>query len=130
MSAYEDIYHVTRQIPRGKVATYGQIAHLCGRERQARLVGYALHRVDLKNDDIPWQRVVNARGEISYSSLRRGSDYVQRNLLEDEGIVFSEEGKIDLRRYGWPGEITYPSHREIDDDDDTRLPPRREGQSG
>jgi methylated-DNA-protein-cysteine methyltransferase related protein len=75
MSAYEDIYHVTRQIPRGKVATYRQIAYLCGRERQARLVGYALHRVDLKNDDIPWQRVVNARGEISYSSLRRGSDY-------------------------------------------------------
>ncbi|MEG3436662.1 MGMT family protein [Pannus brasiliensis CCIBt3594] len=104
MSAYEDIYRVTRRIPRGKVATYGQIAYLSGRERQARLVGYALHRVDLAGEEVPWQRVVNARGEISYSPFRRGSDYLQRALLEEEGIVFDGAGKIDLRKYQWQAE--------------------------
>jgi methylated-DNA-protein-cysteine methyltransferase-like protein len=112
MSAYEAIYRVTRQIPRGKVATYGQIAHLAGLGGRARLVGYALHRVDMKTDDVPWQRVVNAKGEISYSSLRRGSDHVQRALLEDEGIIFTDGGKIDLRRYGWRAEaLEIPSDR-------------------
>jgi methylated-DNA-protein-cysteine methyltransferase-like protein len=101
MPTYEDIYAITRQIPRGNVATYGQIAFLSGRTGQARLVGYALHRVDRNLEDVPWQRVVNVKGEISYSPLRRGSDYQQRALLEEEGIRFDEKGKIDLRRYQW-----------------------------
>jgi methylated-DNA-protein-cysteine methyltransferase-like protein len=101
MTAYKDIYAITRQIPPGMVATYGQIAALSGRMGQARLVGYALHRVDEKMDDVPWHRVINARGEISYSPLRRGGDYRQRTLLEKEGIIFNREGKIDLRRYQW-----------------------------
>jgi len=101
MSAYQDIYEIVRQIPAGQVATYGQIAQLAQRPRQARLVGYALHQVDLQKSDVPWHRVVNARGEVSYSILRRGTDYLQRSLLEAEGIEFNQDGKISLSRYQW-----------------------------
>jgi len=98
---YERIYAVVRQIPLGKVATYGQVADLADLARKARLVGYALYRVDMQNTDIPWQRVVNAKGEISLSPLRYGTDYLQRSLLEAEGVIFNDCGKIDLRKYLW-----------------------------
>jgi methylated-DNA-protein-cysteine methyltransferase related protein len=99
-SAYQKIYVVVRAIPFGKVATYGQVADLAGFYGKARLVGYALYQVD-PTSDIPWQRVVNIKGEVSYSTAREGADYVQRNLLEQEGIVFSHQGKIDLTEYRW-----------------------------
>lgn len=99
-SAYQKIYIVVRQIPVGKVATYGQIADLAGFYGKARLVGYALYQVD-PTSDIPWQRVINAKGEVSYSTAREGADYVQRNLLEQEGISFDAQGKIDLQQYRW-----------------------------
>ncbi len=99
-SAYQKIYIVVRQIPVGKVATYGQIADLAGLYGKARLVGYALYQVD-PTSDIPWQRVINAKGEVSYSTAREGADYVQRNLLEQEGISFNSQGKIDLQQYRW-----------------------------
>jgi len=85
----------------GTVATYGQVAELASLAGKARLVGYALYRVDMKTSDIPWQRVVNAKGEISLSPLRFGTDYLQRSLLENEGISFNEEGKINLQKYLW-----------------------------
>lgn len=100
MSAYNVIYEIVRQIPQGKVATYGQVADLSNLYGKARLVGYALYRVD-KNSDIPWHRVINAKGEISYSSLRHGADYLQRSLLEQEGIKFSPAGKVNLKEYLW-----------------------------
>ncbi|MBD2094714.1 MGMT family protein [Trichocoleus sp. FACHB-591] len=100
MSTYNRIYAIVRQIPIGKVATYGQVAELAELYGKARLVGYALYRVD-KNSDIPWHRVINAKGEVSESPLRLGSDYVQRSLLEAEGIEFNAEEKIDLRKYRW-----------------------------
>jgi methylated-DNA-protein-cysteine methyltransferase-like protein len=100
-STYERIYAVVRQIPRGKVATYGQIADLCGLPRQARLVGYALYRVDMAHSDVPWHRVINAKGEVSESPFRQGTDYLQRSLLEQEGIEFDAKGKIHLQRYRW-----------------------------
>ena len=99
-SAYQKIYVVVRQIPVGKVATYGQIADLAGLYGKARLVGYALYQVD-PTSDIPWQRVINAKGEVSYSTAREGADYVQRNLLEQEEISFDRQGKIDLKQYRW-----------------------------
>lgn len=99
-SLYEVIYDVVRQIPPGQVATYGQIAAIANLSGKARLVGYALFRVP-KDSDVPWQRVINAKGEISHSVLREGSDYVQRSLLEDEGIEFDDNDKISLRRYQW-----------------------------
>ncbi len=101
MSAYEAIYAIVRQIPLGKVATYGQVAVLADLPGQARLVGYALYRVDMQTSDVPWHRVINAKGEISYSPFRQGADYLQRSLLEQEGIPFSPSGKIDLKQYQW-----------------------------
>lgn len=100
MSTYDRIYAIVRQIPSGKVATYGQIAELANLAGKARVVGYALYRVDTQSD-IPWHRVINAKGEISHSSLRNGSDYLQRSLLEQEGIQLNSEGKINLRQYLW-----------------------------
>ncbi|NJL53174.1 MAG: MGMT family protein [Hydrococcus sp. SU_1_0] len=97
MSNYDRIYRTVRQIPWGKVATYGQIADLAGLYGKARLVGYALFRVQIA-DDIPWHRVINAQGEISYSFQRQGGDYLQKVLLEEEGIEFKSNGKIDLNR--------------------------------
>lgn len=103
MSKYDRIYKTVEQIPVGQVATYGQVADLAGLYGKARLVGYALFRVDLA-DDIPWHRVINAQGEISYSLQRQGGDYLQKVLLEAEGIVFNNNGKIDLNKYRWqPG---------------------------
>jgi methylated-DNA-protein-cysteine methyltransferase related protein len=104
MSAYDTIYAIVRQIPKGRVATYGQVAELAQLYGQARLVGYALFRVSASASEIPWHRVINAKGEISYSSLRLGADYLQRSLLEDEGIEFSQNGKVNLRRYQWQPE--------------------------
>ena len=104
MSTYDLIYKTVRKIPAGKVATYGQIANLAGLYGKARLVGYAMFHVDTTSDDIPWHRVINAKGEISYSNLREGGDYLQKQLLEDEGIEFNSAGKVNLSQYRWePG---------------------------
>ncbi len=100
MLTYERIYAVVRQIPRGQVATYGQVAELAGLVGKPRLVGYALYRVDMTSD-VPWHRVINAKGEISQSPLRYGNDYRQRSLLEDEGIAFDQGGRLDLGQYRW-----------------------------
>jgi methylated-DNA-protein-cysteine methyltransferase related protein len=99
-SKYQQIYDVVRKIPIGKVLTYGQVAELAGLYGKARLAGYALFRVELASD-IPWQRVVNAKGEISYSEARCGGDYLQKTLLEQEGIEFKKNNCIDLQKYRW-----------------------------
>jgi len=96
-SKWGTIYDVVKQIPAGKVATYGQIATLAGYYRQARQVGYALHAVP--SDDIPWHRVINAQGKISLNIEMGGA--VQRKLLESEGVVFTAAGVIPLREYQW-----------------------------
>ena len=101
------IYAVVRRIPYGRVATYGQVAALAGLPGHARLAGYALYNLpDEAGDDVPWQRVINATGCISYSESRRGNDYLQRELLEGEGVAFDDRGRIDLARFGWkPGPL-------------------------
>lgn len=107
MSSYEAIYAVVRQIPPGQVATYGQVAELAQLPGQARLVGYALYRVPPESD-IPWHRVINAKGTVSHSALRLGTDYLQQALLEAEGIGFNASGQLDLKQYQWqphPSEI-------------------------
>jgi methylated-DNA-protein-cysteine methyltransferase-like protein len=92
------IREVVSQIPRGKVATYGEIARLSGFIGQARLVGHALRNLP-PNSRIPWQRVINSQGRISLP--REGGHYRrQERLLEKEGVRF-QKGKIDLDRYGW-----------------------------
>lgn len=97
--AYQRIYAVVRQIPRGKIASYGQVAELAGLEGHARQVGYALYATP-DEVDVPWQRVVNAKGEISPRSdpLMEG---VQQSLLEVEGIRIDGNGRIDLARFRW-----------------------------
>jgi len=93
---------VIRQIPKGWVATYGQVAARAGLPRRARLVGHVLQRLD-GGTDVPWQRVVNANGEVSYSPSRNGGDVLQRRLLEQEGIAFDDSGRFDLERVRWLG---------------------------
>ena len=99
MKRYELIWREVRKIPRGRVATYGQIAELAGLDGHARQVGYALHNLPEKSD-VPWHRVVNARGEISPRSAG-DSHELQRMLLEAEGVVLDLRGRIDLREYRW-----------------------------
>ncbi len=101
LTSYDRIYEIVRQIPSGQVATYGQVAELSNLAGKARVVGYALYRIDMQTSDLPWHRVVNAKGEVSLSPLRFGTDYLQRSLLEREGISFNDAGKIDLRKYLW-----------------------------
>jgi methylated-DNA-protein-cysteine methyltransferase-like protein len=91
------IHDVVSRIPRGRVATYGQIARLAGIPRQPRLVGYALHALPA-GTSVPWQRVVNAQGAISTPG---GPDAVQRKLLEREGIRFDSRGRISLDDFQW-----------------------------
>lgn len=100
-SFFEQVYQVVRRIPPGKVATYGQIARLLGVPHAARTVGWALHTIP-EDRDVPWQRVVNARGTISLDVHGPGAA-MQRALLEAEGVGFDEQGRIDLRLYGWAG---------------------------
>lgn len=96
---WERVYRVVRQIPAGRVASYGQVAVLAGMPRAARQVGYALHALGTESG-VPWHRVVNAKGEIS----ERGPSVIvalQRSRLEAEGVVFEPSGRIDLARFGW-----------------------------
>jgi methylated-DNA-protein-cysteine methyltransferase-like protein len=96
---YHRIYAVVSRIPRGRVAAYGQVAALAGLPRHARLVGYAL-RVLPADGDVPWHRVVNARGEISLRADALGHEELQARLLRREGVRFVE-GAVPLARYGW-----------------------------
>ena len=97
---YSRIYSIVSQIPRGKVATYGQISRIAG-GCSARNVGYAMSSVPF-GSDVPWHRVVNSRGMIS---IRSSGDEcnAQRQLLEAEGIRFGRNGRIDLDEFGWEG---------------------------
>lgn len=103
---YAEVWTIVRQIPRGKVATYGQIAKMIpppnGVDVEAykafapRWVGGAMANCP---DDVPWQRVINSKGEISE---RPGAER-QRLLLEEEGIKFDAKNRIDLKIFGWSG---------------------------
>jgi methylated-DNA-protein-cysteine methyltransferase related protein len=96
-NTYEAIYRIIRGIPRGKVATYGQIAKLAETAGQARQVGYALHALPAKST-VPWHRVINAKGEIS---LRATAESMQKTLLEKEGVMFDANNRISLKQHGW-----------------------------
>ncbi len=96
---YTRIYAVVRRIPRGRVATYGQVAALAGLDGHARQVGYALHAMP-EGSDIPWHRVINAQGQVSVRS-ERGGELLQRLLLEAEGVRFGRGGRVSLARYRW-----------------------------
>ena len=97
--SYERIYAAVRRIPRGRVASYGRVAALAGLPRQARLVGYALHRLTASTT-VPWHRVVNAAGRISLRATPDGG-LLQRVLLE--AGHFRAKGAVALDRFGWDG---------------------------
>lgn len=99
MSVYTTIYDIVRQIPKGCVATYGQIAALAGNPRLSRVVGYALHRNPFPGE-IPCHRVVDRFGRPADSFAFGGIDR-QRQLLEEEGVSFQPDGTVDLKEYGW-----------------------------
>ena len=97
-SSYEAIWRTVERIPKGNVATYGQVARVSRKPNQARLVGYALHNLP-HGIDVPWQRVINASGRISFSENSAAYN-CQRELLESEGVVFLK-GRVDLKKFGW-----------------------------
>lgn len=112
MTSHERIYAVVRRIPRGRVATYGQVALLAGLGGQARLVGYAMSAV-AASSRTPWHRVINAQGRISTRRAEPGGGVLQRLLLEREGVRFDAGGRTDLDRYRWnPRRSTTVSRRE------------------
>ncbi len=93
------IHAVVRRIPRGRVATYGQVAAIAGLGAQPRLVGYALAALP-EDSSVPWHRVVNAQGRVSVRA-EPGADRLQRARLEQEGIRFDPRGRLDLERVRW-----------------------------
>ena len=89
------VYALVRRIPRGRVASYGSIARALGMPRGARTVGWALAAC---GDDVPWHRVVNAQGKISWRPT--GGYHLQRARLHQEGVRFAR-GRVDLEKFGW-----------------------------
>jgi methylated-DNA-protein-cysteine methyltransferase-like protein len=98
---YEAVYRLVRDIPRGRVMTYGQIAVILGQPRAARAVGYAMRA---SPGDVPWQRVINRHGGISPGG-EPGRIVVQRQMLEDEGVTFRGDDTCDLLVYRWEPSI-------------------------
>lgn len=101
MNTFEKIYEAVKLIPRGKVATYGQIAAIAGNPRWSQVVGYALH-VNPDNSAIPCHRVVNRFGETAAAFAFGGSD-IQRLVLEEEGVRFDKDGRVIMSEYLWTG---------------------------
>ncbi|WP_411824773.1 MGMT family protein [Leptospira sp. 'Mane'] len=100
-SFYQEVYSMVKKIPKGKVTTYGTIAVLLGKPRAARAVGYALNALK-KNESVsvPWQRVINAQGQISFKgdAIRAG---LQKQILVGEKIKFDANDTIDLKKFAW-----------------------------
>lgn len=97
---YSSVYEAVSEIPKGKVATYGQIAKIIGLPRHARHVGFALSNLP-NESDVPWYRVINSKGETH--PRHGGTDSRQRDRLEAEGIEFNTYGRINLKQYQWCG---------------------------
>lgn len=100
---FTHVYRLVAQVPKGKVVTYGQVAALLGAPRAARAVGAALrHLPQPLTRTVPWQRVINASGGVSFrGDVVRVEE--QRWLLENEGVDFTLRGKVDLKKYRWSG---------------------------
>jgi methylated-DNA-protein-cysteine methyltransferase-like protein len=109
----ERVYELVRQIPKGKVMTYGQIAEILGEGYTARTVGYVMHGADSEN--VPWQRVINSQGACSTGRMTMPLN-LQQSILESEGVVFGENGKCDLGMFQW-----HPEGFEPDEDQPSLL---------
>lgn len=106
---YRDrVYELVKQIPSGRVMTYGQIAEILGEGYTPRTVGYVMSGSDAEN--VPWQRVINSQGACSTARMTMPVN-LQQNMLESEGVLFSDKGKCDLNEFMW-----YPKGFEPEDD--------------
>lgn len=108
----ERVYAIVRQIPTGRVMTYGQIAIMLGEGYTARTVGYVMHGAP---DGVPWQRVINSQGKVSTGRLTMPVN-LQQELLEAEGVVFSASGKCDMSKFQW-----FPTGPDSDEQDQISL---------
>ena len=97
----ERVYKIVRQIPTGRVMTYGQIAEILGEGYTPRTIGYVMHAVN--TDEIPWQRVINSKGGCSTGKILLPYN-IQQKMLEDEGIEFNDKGYCNLKVYRWSPE--------------------------
>lgn len=120
LSIYERMLLVVREVPHGRVATYGQIAWIAG-AASPRMAGYALGGLPAETD-VPWQRVVNGKGGISPRGDPLATDR-QRKLLMEEGVRFAADGRVDLDQFGWDG----PDPEWLEANDFTLLPWRARG---
>jgi methylated-DNA-protein-cysteine methyltransferase-like protein len=113
-TVYDEIYRIVQSIPKGRVLTYGLVSHMIGGRMSAQGVGWALKALGsakrsakgqspavYNSDTVPWQRVVNASGGTSTHKIADLPPGLQQHLLEKEGIVFNDEGKMDLSKYLW-----------------------------
>jgi methylated-DNA-protein-cysteine methyltransferase-like protein len=107
-SFFAKVYCLVRQVPYGKVTSYGAIARMLEHPHAARTVGWAMHSIP-EGVDVPWWRVINSRGCISLG--KHGAD-LQRELLESEGVEFTEGGCVDWKRFGWKG-LSWPEVAEL-----------------
>ncbi len=121
---YEQIYTVARQIPAGKVSTYGQIAAIVGRGCTAREAGYAMAAIKAEDTLTPWHRVINAKGQIS----DRGGmgPTIQREMLEREGVIFDAKDQVDFDQVSWRG----PAWEWLDANDFNTAPPLTKSRKG
>lgn len=103
----ERVYKIVRQIPKGRLMTYGQIAEILGEGYTARTIGYTMHGAD--EESIPWQRVINSQGACSTGRMTMPVN-LQQQMLESEGVVFNEKGKCDLEKYRWYPEDYEPEN--------------------
>ena len=107
------VYAIVRDIPKGRVMTYGQLAIILGNGYTARTVGYVMHGAD--TEKVPWQRVINSQGKCSTGRLTMPVN-LQQELLEAEGVEFNAAGKCDLGRYQW-----FPDGFAAEDEEQTSL---------
>lgn len=121
LPVFERVYLVVQQVPRGMVASYGDVAAVVGEGCDARTVGYALNALSTWRDaEVPWQRIINGQGGISTPGTR------QRRLLEEEDVAFDAHDRVDMRHFRWPG----PEAAWAAEHDMNMLPPREGSQNG
>lgn len=94
----ERVYEIVREIPGGKVMTYGQLAAMLGTGYTPRTIGYVMHAAD--TETVPWQRVINSQGACSTGKMMLPVN-LQQKMLEDEGVKFNDKGRCDLDVYRW-----------------------------